>query len=113
MTHYYSGLLRSTLLGKRILVLFFMLAIFVPSYSYDFEVDGIYYSKLGGNKVAVTYGTRYSGIVTIPEFVEYNGVSYNVTSIGSQAFLNCSGLTSVTIPNSVTSIGKSAFSGCI
>ena len=36
----------------------------------------------------------------------------SVTSIGSSAFSNCSGLTSVTIPNSVTSIGSSAFYNC-
>ena len=35
-----------------------------------------------------------------------------VTSIGQSAFHNCSDLTSITIPNSVTSIGSSAFSGC-
>ena len=36
----------------------------------------------------------------------------SVTSIGSSAFSGCSGLTSVAIPDGVTSIGSSAFSGC-
>ena len=36
----------------------------------------------------------------------------SVTSIGNSAFDGCSGLTSITIPNSVTSIGNQAFSGC-
>ena len=36
----------------------------------------------------------------------------SVTSIGEYAFHGCSGLTSLTIPSSVTSIGESAFYGC-
>ncbi|MBQ2704610.1 MAG: leucine-rich repeat domain-containing protein [Clostridia bacterium] len=36
----------------------------------------------------------------------------SVTSIGGSAFSGCTGLTSITIPNSVTTIGGSAFSGC-
>jgi len=36
-------------------------------------------------------------------------VNYNVISIGNYAFRNCSALTSITIPNSVSSIGSYAF----
>ena len=36
----------------------------------------------------------------------------SVTSIGNSAFRYCSGLTSINIPNSVSSIGSSAFQGC-
>ena len=36
----------------------------------------------------------------------------SVTSIGEYAFYGCSGLTSLTIPSNVTSIGESAFYGC-
>ena len=58
------------------------------------------------------YSDDYYGNVEIPEYVNYEGHKYYVTSIGSSAFKGCSGLTSVTIPNSVTSIGSSAFKGC-
>lgn len=40
-------------------------------------------------------------------------VPENVTSIGSYTFSGCDGLTSVTIPEGVTSIGNNAFSDCI
>jgi len=39
-------------------------------------------------------------------------ISNSVTTVGNQAFQNCTGLTSLNIPNSVTSIGSQAFSGC-
>jgi hypothetical protein len=83
--------------------------------AHDFELDGIYYNYTtgsGGTSVYVTYRGNYSysynneymGEVIIPESVTYNGKSYSVTSIGNYAFCDCSGLTSVTIPNSVTTL---------
>ena len=49
-----------------------------------------------------------SGNLSIPS--SYNGMP--VVEIGRDAFLNCTGLTSVTIPSSVETIGWYAFSGC-
>ena len=46
--------------------------------------------------------------IIIPAEIE----GYPVTCISSQAFWNCTLLTSITIPNSVKSIGDSAFEGC-
>ena len=59
-----------------------------------------------------SYSNEYSGNVIIPESVYYNGIKYNVTSIGKSAFRNCIDLISITIPNSVTIIGDHAFCGC-
>ena len=84
---------------------------------------GVKYSKDGlrllkSNNDIINYvvkaGTR---VICDCAFEDCSGLTSvsipnSVTSIGDYAFFNCSGLTSVTIPNSVTSIGKSAFSNC-
>ena len=50
--------------------------------------------------------------VIIPSTVRYEGKEYSVTTIGHGAFSGCSGLTSVTIPNSVKTIYDGAFGYC-
>ncbi len=57
-------------------------------------------------------GTKYSGDITIPTIVTYDGVAYSVTSIGKGAFSRCTSLTAINIPESVTNIGGFAFSEC-
>ena len=89
--------------------------------AHDFEVGGIYYNITDATNrtVEVTYkgnsydqySNEYTGSVTIPKYVTY-GKRYNVTSIRSDAFRDCSGLTSIEIPSSVTSIGSYAFYDC-
>ena len=54
----------------------------------------------------------YTGNITIPSVVEYNGNSLTVTRISANAFRDRSMLTGVTIPSTVTFIGDHAFDGC-
>ena len=79
----------------------------------EFSVNGIYYKVGENNTVSVTSGeVKYSGDIVIPEQVTYNGWAYKVVSIGNYAFSRCSGLTSISIPNSVAYIGIEAFYEC-
>ena len=86
--------------------------------NYDFEKNGIYYkiTDASAKTVKVTYRDtdydNYSGSVSIPSSVSYDGTTYSVTAIGQQAFrgTNDGGhLTSVTIPNTVKTIENYAF----
>ena len=104
---------------KKLFTLLFALVATTALWAADFKVDGIYYNLLTDktNEVEVTrgspnsdYGDEYSGSVTIPATVTYKGTTYSVTSIGIAAFWDCESLTSITIPNSVTSIANAAFS---
>ena len=71
------------------------------------EIDGIWYNLVSRVKtMEVTKNPdeniKYSGSIEIPATVSYNGDTYSVTIIGDKAFYSCRGLTSVTLPNSVT-----------
>ena len=115
MKKFFSTLSSTLQGGVRGGLLFLALVATTALWAEDFSVNGIYYNILADktNEVEVTYcSSGYAGSVTIPSTVTYNGVIYSVTSIGNWAFIDCSGLTSITIPNSVTSIGESAFSEC-
>ena len=99
----------------RLLLLASAIATSLSAAAYDFESAGIYYNITGNNTVEVTYSDRnnntYSGSISIPETVTNNGTEYSVTKIGKSAFQG-SAVTSVYMPESITSIDYNAFSGC-
>ncbi len=68
---------------------------------------GLAFTLTNGGYI-VTAGTATNGNIIIPS--TYNGLP--VTSIGYDAFCGLPGITGVTIPSSVTSIGRYAFWAC-
>ena len=80
--------------------------VYLVSYNGD-STELIFPANYNGKNYAILqgafYGSSYLTLVTIPD---------SVTSIGNEAFRNCTGLTSIVIPDSVTSIGNEAFRGC-
>ena len=84
------------------------------TFKFTYEGQTLKYEVANGNeaKVSKQKSTKISGDVKVPERVTLAGKKYRVTTIGELAFLDCTALTSVTLPNSVTTIGKAAFSLC-
>ena len=84
----------------------------------------LYYNIVDGHAEVVHPGgypppqNYVTGDLVIPSSVVYNGQTYAVTSLSYTGwnnrgtFENCSGLTSVSIPNTVTNIGGGAFRRC-
>ena len=106
--------MKNNLLFRRIFVLLLLCTVSALSWAVIVNIDGVDYELIEKAKVARVYRLYSPGIanVIIPTTVTYNEVEYPVTSIGKNAFEDCSKLTSITIPASVTSIEEKAFEGC-
>lgn len=93
----------------------------ISAFAYDVEVDGIYYNVVKKAKTAevtyksysnYTYYSDYSGDISIPESIVYDGVECVVNSIGDWAFSSCNDLISVILPSTIKSIGSYSFAFC-
>ena len=96
----------------------------ISASAYDFRSeDGLCYNILSEEDRTVEVTHKYrsnlteqidyvSGDLNIPPKVIHNSKTYTVTSIGNEAFLCCIRLTSITLPNYLTSIGYKAFKNC-
>lgn len=85
---------------KKYFTLLFVALLPMLASAYDAKINGIYYNFVGDEAI-VTYANyhtpSYSGVVVIPGSVTYEGTTYRVTSIGSEAFYGSTELTSVII----------------
>ena len=103
MKEYYSLLEKLLLSG---LIIFCSI---LPSMAKSFSFGNLQFITIDETSVSVSKCATISGALEIPAQVTCNGNIYSVTSIRERAFYNCLDMTSVTIPNSVTSIGNYAF----
>lgn len=87
--------------------------VMVSAQIFAFEVNNINYQMISQEIVQVVSSyPEYSGDITIPETVTYNETTYTVVEIASNAFQDCTGLTSISLPASIESIGSEAFANC-
>lgn len=110
---------------KKILSIFAFLFIACSVFAHDIEqvnANGstIWYNITSPTTVSVSFkGTahnsfsgEYFGDIEIPSTIEYEGNIYTVTGVNGSAMYNCPDLTSLILPNTITSIGFKAFGKC-
>ena len=96
---------------KKLLAITLMLLPLVASAD-PVEVDGLNYLLNEEEKTATVTSSNYEGILVIPESIHVGDDDYTVTAIEGNALRSNNRLISVTIPNSIKSIGNYAFYWC-
>lgn len=101
---------------RKIFTLTTLAFISIAASAYNVELNGVYFNITSENTCEVTSKTSnfnsYSGDVTVPKSVVYEGDTYIVSGVGDYAFYNSTSLKSVKLPATVVYIGSKAFAGC-
>lgn len=79
----------------------------------DTKINDLYYRILNEENKTVeltgVYNSEFKNKIDVPSSVEIGGKTYTVARIGDGAFSLCSTLTSITLPNTIKTIGRQAF----
>ena len=79
----------------------------------SFAAGGLKYSVDEFGNARLDYCSKScDGVVKVPSTVRIDGKTYNVKTIGDEAFLGCENITEIRIAEGVTSIGNRAFKNC-
>ena len=106
MKHKYS-----TSLCLRALALLLLVCSSLVALAQNFTQNGVNY-YIDGTTAYVASSDEATGAITILDKITVDGTNYPVTMIYNNAFCYNATITSVTIPNSVQTIGGHAFSHC-
>ncbi len=98
---------------KKFTFLLFLVCGVMACKAQTFVENGITYSVLTDSTVAVASNKgAYAGAVTVPATVTHNDSAFHVVAVAARAFQASKELTSVTLPESVTTLGNYAFNQC-
>ena len=96
---------------KKLLTLFMLLIAAVSAQAVT--IDGVRYTLMGNNTIKCKAADKKALVdLVIPEKIEIEGLPYLVVEIEQEGFKGCKHLRSVTLPNSLKTIGEQAFWDC-
>ena len=108
---------------RRVLLFAGCLAALTAVQAANITVDGINYTTNNKGEATVAKYTItkvdgvadsafYKGDIVIPESITYEGANYTVVATATKAFANCREMTSLSLPATCVTIGRSCFEGC-